>query len=138
MQDYKHLDKTEKQLSSWYNEKFREGKIGNMDFETFQNWYGTNATSCHYCGLTALETQKIVRSGKLTSKRFPQNGKHGRGTSRGMWLEVDRYDPNGKYEIGNIVPSCYFCNNDKSDVFHGDHYKKFMKDRIGFLKQLLE
>ncbi|GAA4728767.1 hypothetical protein [Flavisolibacter ginsenosidimutans] len=137
MQDYKHLDKTDKQLRSWYNDKVREGKIGNMDFDTFQNWYVTNATSCHYCGLTASESQQIVRNRKLTSKRFPQNGKHGRGTSRGMWLEVDRYNPNGKYEIGNIVPSCYFCNNDKSDVFQGDDYKKFMNDRIGFLKQLL-
>lgn len=137
MDDYKHLDKTDGQLRSWYGEKVRQQKLGNMTFEAFRTWYLTDAHSCHYCGLTALEMQLIVRSGKLTSKRFPQNGKHGRGTSRGMWLEVDRYNPEGKYELDNIVPCCYFCNNDKSDVFHGDDYKKFMKDRIGFLKQLL-
>jgi len=137
MEDYKHIEKNEKQLRSWYNEKNRAGKIGDMDFDTFQKWYFTIERKCHYCGLTEIETQQIVRNGKLTSKRFPQNGKHGRGTSRGMWLEIDKYDPAGKYEICNIVPCCYFCNNDKSDVFHGDDYKKFIKDRIGFLKQFL-
>ncbi len=137
MQDYKHLDKTDKQLSSWYKDKVRKGKIGNMDFDIFRKWYLSKATCCHYCGLTSFETQQIVRNGKLTSRRFPQNGIHGRGTSRGMWLEIDRYDPSGKYEIGNIVPACYFCNNDKSDIFHGDNYKIFMKDRIGFLKRML-
>ena len=136
MPDYKHLEKTDKQLFAWYTDKEKKGKIGNMDFTTFRNRYISSANSCHYCGLTAEESQQIVRMGKLTSKRFPQSGKHGRGTSRGMWLEVDRYDPKGKYEIGNIVPSCYFCNNDKSDVFHGDDYIKFMKDRIGFLRRL--
>lgn len=134
--DYTHLDKTDKQLRSWFSAKVRENKIGNMDFETFKDWYLTTERKCHYCGLLESESQQIVRNGKLISKRFPQNGKHGRGTSRGMWLEIDRYNPSGKYEIDNIVPCCYFCNNDKSDVFHGDDYKKFIKNRIGFLKQL--
>ncbi len=96
-----------------------------------------NATAYYYCGLTALESQQIVRRGMLKSKRFPKNGKHGRGTSRGMWLEVDRYDPTRQYQVDNIVPCCYFCNNDKSDVFHGDQYKLLAKDRVGFLRQLL-
>lgn len=137
MNQYTHLDKTDQQLYLWYKDKVRQNKVGNMDFDSFLNWYRTADKVCHYCGLTEMQSQQIVRKGHLRSNRFPQNGMHGRGTSRGMWLEVDKYDPYGKYEIGNIVPCCYFCNNDKSDVFHGDLYKKFINDRIGFLKQLL-
>lgn len=137
IEGYKHFAKTEQQLLAWYKGKVRTNKIGNMSFESFYNWYLNEATACHYCRLTALQSQLIVRTGKLKSKRFPVDGKYGRGTSRGMWLETDRYDPNGKYELSNIVPCCYFCNNDKSDVFHGDDYKVFIKDRISFMKQLL-
>lgn len=137
MEPYNHIEKTEQQLRTWYNGKLREEKIGDMDFDTFRNWYLTHAKACHYCGLTATESQQIVRRGMLKSKRFPENGKHGRGTSRGMWMEVDRYNPDGKYQVDNMVPCCYFCNNDKSDVFHGDQYKLFVKDRVGFLRQLL-
>lgn len=136
--EYKHLHKTEKQLRTWFSGKLNEGKIGNMTFIDFHNWYKAESKICHYCGLTEEQTQQIVRNGRLKSKRFPQGGIYGRGTSRGMWLEIDRYNPNGLYEIGNIVMCCYFCNNDKSDVFSGDNYKKFMKDRIGFLSQFFE
>lgn len=134
--EYKHLNKTQRQLQTWFNAKIGEDKVGNMDFDSFLNWYSTADKCCHYCQLAETECQKIVRLGYLSSKMFPKDGLHGRGTSRAMWLEIDRYDPNGKYEIGNIVLCCYFCNNDKSDIFHGDDYKTFAKDRVGFLKQL--
>ena len=54
-----------------------------------------------------------------------------------MWLEIDRYQADGKYEIPNIVSCCYFCNNDKSDIFNSDQYKLFMENRISFLRHLL-
>lgn len=134
--EYKHIPKTDTQLSNWFKEKVRQGKSNFLDFEEFKSWYDNSEKICHYCGLTEQESQKIVRT-KLTSNRFPKDGKHGRGTSRGMWLEIDRYQPKEKYEISNIVLSCYFCNNDKSDIFNGDQYKVFMKDRISFLRNLL-
>jgi hypothetical protein len=134
--DYKHTPKTDKQLSNWFNEKVRQGKSNFLNFDEFKMWYDKTEKVCHYCGLTEQECQKIART-KLKSHRFPKDGKHGRGTSRGMWLEIDRYQPDGKYEISNIVLCCYFCNNDKSDIFNGDQYKVFMKDRISFLRHLL-
>lgn len=134
--DYKHIPKTDQQLLNWFNEKVRQGKSNFLDFPEFKNWYDTSEKVCHYCGLTEQECQRIART-KLKSNRFPKDGKHGRGTSRGMWLEIDRYQPKGKYETTNIVLACYFCNNDKSDIFSGDQYKSFMKNRISFLKNLL-
>jgi hypothetical protein len=134
--DYKHILKTDTQLSNWFKEKVRQGKSNFLNFDQFKLWYDNSEKVCHYCGLTEQESQNIVRT-KLKSNRFPKNGIHERGTSRGMWLEIDRYQPDGKYEIPNIVLCCYFCNNDKSDIFNGDQYKIFMKDRISFLRQLL-
>jgi hypothetical protein len=81
--------------------------------------------------------QELSITGILTSKRFPQEGTVGRGTNRGVWLEVDRIDPNGLYSRDNCVLCCYFCNNDKSDVFAGDQYVQFFQNRVAYLRQLL-
>jgi len=77
-------------------------------------------------------------TGILTSNRFPQQGKLGRGQSRGVWLEVDRIKPKESYSPENCVLARYFCNNDKSDVFHGNDYKVFMADRVGYLRGLIK
>ncbi len=55
-----------------------------------------------------------------------------------MWLEVDRIKPKDAYSEKNCVLACYFCNNDKSDVFDGEDYKLFFQNRFKFLTQLLE
>jgi hypothetical protein len=81
--------------------------------------------------------QEISMTGILTSKRFPQNGIIGQGTNRAVWLEIDRIAPNGLYSRDNCVLCCYFCNNDKSDVFRGDVYATFFQNRVAYLRQLL-
>ena len=131
-----YISKTDKQLKDWLYRKKRD-KISQLEFKVFKDWYDNSTKKCYYCGISEIQSQKIVRTGLLKSKRFPKDGFHGRGTSRGMWLEVDRYDPNGLYQIDNMVLCCYFCNNDKSDVFHGDDYKLVIRDRILFFKRFL-
>lgn len=135
---FQFLAKTEQQLRNFYNEKKRLGKNGFENFDDFKNWYDEQTKVCHYCKLTETESQQIAVEGLLRSKRFPKNGLHGRGTSRAMWLEIDRYDPDGIYSRANCVMACYFCNNDKSDVFHGDDYMEFIKDRNVFLTRLIQ
>jgi hypothetical protein len=93
---------------------------------------------CHYCGVSEYVVQEIVTKGLLTSKRFPQNGKTGRGQNRGMWLEVDKFNPNELYSRENYVLACYFCNNDKSDVFGGQEYLELYHNRQSYLKNLLK
>ena len=131
--------KTEKQLKEWYESKRRDGSSEFIDYADFMGWYEENVKDkrCHYCELTERESQEIIHTGLLTSNRFPLNGRFSQGVNRGYWLEVDRRNPKGKYSRENCVPSCYFCNNDKSDVFTEEQYKEFMKDRIGFIKKLL-
>lgn len=127
----------EKSLKDWYNTKVRENKSEFESFEDFKEWHSQEKV-CHYCGLTEVDSQEIVHKGILTSNRFPFNGFFARGVNRGYWLEIDRKQPKGKYSRENCVLSCYFCNNDKSDVFTETQYIEFKKDRVGFLKGLLK
>lgn len=116
----------------------KQNKLNSFkDFDDFLEWYNDQTKECFYCGLKEKESQEIVYKGLLKSNRFPLGGRFARGKSRGMWLEVDRLEPKQKYSRKNCVLCCYFCNNDKSDVFHGEEYRKFMNDRIGYLRSLL-
>jgi hypothetical protein len=125
-------------LNIFYSKKNKSRKFRSS--KDFLEWYTENVSdkSCYYCGLTERESQQLVKKGLLKSKRFPIIGDlHLKGRTRGFWLELDKVDPNGPYSETNCVPCCYFCNNDKSDVFTGQQYKLFSTDRIKFLKGLL-
>lgn len=135
--NFTYQPKTMKQLKDWYIGKVRKGISNFKDFEDFYQWYSEQEKKCHYCGLQEEESQKISMLGILKSKRFPQDGIIGKGTARGVWLEIDRQNPMGKYSRNNCVLSCYFCNNDKSDIFDGNAYGEFVRDRYGYLKKLL-
>lgn len=134
---WKYEKKTEKQLNDWYKSKVREGKSDFGSLSDFRYWYDNKKKVCFYCDLSEEESQKIVHLGLLTSKRFPLNGVISQGRNRGYWLEIDKKNPNGNYSESNSELCCYFCNNDKSDVFNDVQYKEFVKDRIGFLRKLL-
>lgn len=133
-----YLKKSEKQLKNWYsNKKYsKKVKIDFKDFMSFNKWYNDKEKICFYCGLSEEFSQKIIHNGLLKSNRFPLNGKITRGVNRGYWLEIDRKNPKGNYSFENCELCCYFCNNDKSDVFGEIQYKEFITDRIGFLNRL--
>lgn len=130
-----YIPKPIEKLKSNFSQRKQKGLNSFEDFEDFFNWYNEQQKQCFYCGLQEHEMQEIVLTGILKSNRFPQNGIIGRGRSRGVWLEVDRLKPKENYSRENCVLCCYFCNNDKSDVFDGNEYKKFMKNRVQYLKQ---
>lgn len=136
---WEYKGKTKEQLESWYKGKVREELNGFESFEDFYNWYEVSVLDgkCFYCGLTERESQRIIHDGLLTSNRFPLEGRFSKGVNRGYWLEIDRRNPKGKYSRENSVPCCYFCNNDKSDVFTDEQYREFVNDRPSFLKNLL-
>jgi hypothetical protein len=131
--------KPEEQLKNWYIGKVRNLLSGFIDFEDFKDWYEKKEKKCFYCGLTEEESQRIVHDGLLRSKRFPFNGEFSQGVNRAYWLEIDRKNPNDNiYSREKCELSCYFCNNDKSDVFTAEEYKNFLTDRIGFIRGLLK
>ena len=136
--DFTYRQKTIEQLKANYNSRIKKDLNAFTSFDDFLTWYNNNEKICHYCGLTEMQSQEIVVKGLLKSNRFPQNGLTGQGKARGMWLEVDRIKPKEPYSENNCVLACYFCNNDKSDVFNGDDYKLFFQNRFEFLNQLLK
>lgn len=125
-------------LKADYLRRKQTGHDSFLNFESFEKWYNSQEKVCHYCGLLEKESQEIVMTSILKSNRFPQDGKLGRGQSRGVWLEVDRIKPKENYSPENCVLACYYCNNDKSDIFHGDDYKKFKTNRVEFLRELIQ
>jgi hypothetical protein len=129
--------RTKQQLKNWFNGKRRKEKMGFATYETFESWYNKQPKQCHYCHIEEFVVQEIVMRGLLTSARFPKIGLKARGRNRGKWLEVDRKKPLGKYSASNCVLACYFCNNDKSDVFNETQYQEFKENRAGFLRGLL-
>ena len=135
---FKYEPKPIEKLKADFSRRKQKGVNSFVDFKEFLKWYNGHEKKCYYCGLTEQESQRIVMTGILKSSRFPQNGKLGRGQSRGVWLEVDRMKPKEDYSPKNCVLSCYFCNNDKSDIFHGDDYIKFKSDRLGYLRKLIQ
>ena len=139
---FEYQPKSIKQLRNSYNNKLSKGVNGFDNFDDFIDWYFNHELvnhelACHYCGLTEKESQELVMTGLITSNRFPQKGVISRGKNRAIWLEIDRLNPKGLYSRDNCVLCCYFCNNDKSDVFGGNEYKKFFQNRVEFLSDVL-
>ncbi len=135
---FQYKPKSINQLKESYNRRKRDGLNGFESFDDFFNWYNSQELICHYCGLKEVESQELSIRGILTSNRFPKNGIIGQGKSRAVWLEVDRINPNGSYSRRNSVLCCFFCNNDKSDVFSGEMYSQFFENRVAFLRKLLK
>jgi hypothetical protein len=137
MKKYIFEARTKQQLKSWYSGKVRKNQMGFGNFETFDLWYKKQIKQCHYCHIEEVLVQEIVMRGLLTSARFPKKGLNARGRNRGKWLEVDRKKPKENYSAANCVLACYFCNNDKSDVFNETQYQEFKANRAGYLRGLL-
>lgn len=135
---FEYSPKPIEKLKADFSRRKQKGLNSFLDFESFKDWYYQQPKTCFYCGISEMECQEIAMTGILKSNRFPQDGKLGQGQSRGVWLEVDRINPKENYSPDNCVLACYFCNNDKSDIFHGEEYRKFHKDRIGYLKELIQ
>ncbi len=119
---FEYKTKPEEKLKAIFTRRIQKGLSGYVDFQELKSWYNLKEKKWYYCELKEEECQELVITGLLKSNRFPQNGLLGRGQSRGMWLEIDRLKPKENYSLENCVLCCYFFNNDKSDVFHGDEY----------------
>lgn len=94
--------------------KFNKDRhIGFGDKVKFFDWYMTQKQECHYCGISE-NTLSYIWDNRVLNRR----------PKRGL-IEVDRVDPNRGYCPKNCVLACYFCNNDKSNIFTHDQYKLF-------------
>ncbi len=128
-------------LTQWYEELKEERqaiadirnlytrKKINLPFSEFYSWYIAPERKCHYCDITESQIKMMLETGRLDTKRI---------ATRGRKLELDRKQPNLKYDdLDNLVLSCYWCNNAKTDTFTedefkkvGEVFKKIWKDRL--------
>jgi len=89
-------------------------KCPDYNYYEFKKWYINADKACHYCGIT---TEQL----SLLWARYPNLTKR----KRGKKLEIDRREPNLPYNItDNLVFSCYWCNNAKTDTFSDTEFVK--------------
>lgn len=125
-------------LSSWWEElkedriylsnlckiwksKFKNQNDWKDSFLKFKGWFDKVPKECHYCKITESEIAQLTKIlGHQLTKR-----------KRGRKLEIDRKQPNESYSIiKNLVLSCYWCNNAKTDTFSEEEFK-FIGEAIG-------
>lgn len=93
-------------------------------FEKFQKWYSNSIKECFYCSITQEQLNELYKKDKLHTKR-----------NRGRKLEIERKIPDKPYDdLGNLVFSCYWCNNAKTDTFTAEEFKK-VGEEIGKIWQ---
>lgn len=104
-----------------------EREIGFGSFEKFYYWYKNKDKKCFYCDIEEHIITSLFEKGVLKSKR-----------DRGRHLEIEKMNPDNGYSEDNCVLACYFCNNDKSDIFDEEEYPKFFQNRKEYLEKLYE
>ncbi len=86
------------------------------DFSVYKEWYLNLEKNkrCEYCQITQVELDQLWEKDEHLTTR-----------NRGRKFELDRKQPNLKYEdLSNIVYACYWCNNAKTDTFT---YEEFLE-----------
>jgi hypothetical protein len=136
IQDARDAKALKAKLKAQFNSRVKSGRNGFTSCDEYVTWYMAQPRKCTYCNVSEETVRSIVMTGKLKSARFPLNGVVTRGRSRGVNLEVDRWDSSKSYSKSNCRLACYFCNNDKSDVFDGKEYVKFFQNRKKYLDKL--
>lgn len=115
-----------KEFAPWWNELRVERerlteirnkwqiKCKDIDFIDFELWHSRTPKKCHYCNITEDELAELwARHPNLTKRK------------RGKKLEIERLEPNEPYSnTKNLVFSCYWCNNAKTDTFTKDEFLK--------------
>jgi hypothetical protein len=90
-------------------------------FEQFQQWFNLEVFNqgCSYCQITNNQT-RFLYNAQRNGLRMDGT----RGGKRGRRLEIDRRNPNLKYDVlDNLVWCCYWCNNAKSNFFTDEEFK---------------
>ena len=122
-----------KRVRTLYHNKKNLEDFKFQNFNSFYKWYikqyQIQNGKCYYC----KTDEKIISA--LFEKKF-HNRKR---TTRGKHLEIERRNSTDNlYSAENCVLACYFCNNDKSDIFDEPEYLEYLKDRKGFLNSQFE
>ncbi len=86
----------------------------------FKNIFGKDEDerACHYCGISEKHISDLIVSDQIGTKRLWQRGRN---------IEIDQMKPDDGYTKNNIVLSCYWCNNAKTDEFSYEEFRPIAK-----------
>ncbi len=91
---------------------------------------GRYGSHCHYCGVQTWVPGSVYRDKILAT--FPEKsppGKHRRHAIGGRMFTIEHLDPQengGTNSIGNLRPSCHFCNVHRGHACDHETYKKYI------------
>lgn len=103
-----------KKLKRIFNNSY---KTAFMEISTFEKAYGLNR-KCGYCGISEKQINILIDQNKIFTKRL---------VTRGRRMEIDKIKAEGFYEEDNIILSCYWCNNAKTDEFTLNEFKEIAR-----------
>lgn len=91
-------------------------------FSDFEKIYNQDPEKriCHYCHINDKEIELLDTKRHIKTKR-----------PRGYMMEIDRIKANHEYSKDNVVLSCYWCNNAKSDEFSEHEFSSHIGPGIG-------
>ena len=120
----KHMERvieeeSNKKSLKQYKEKYKKYFEDRMSLETFKEfWEKENGRCCGYCGISEKQIISLDSDNEIKTKRF---------YSRGKTMEIDKIKADGEYTKCNIILSCYWCNNAKTDEFSLEDFKCIAK-----------
>jgi hypothetical protein len=131
---YKYIQKRKSFLSNKINQIIEEGEdlsFSNDQMYLFFIWWENEPKICYYCHLPEKLLSVLHLMPEHINKRYPKRGKS---------LEIDRKQSNLAYtNLNNLVLSCYWCNNAKTDTFTdkefleiGSVIKNIWEKRLGY------
>lgn len=99
-------------------------RFGFQNSDNLANWWPDKLKSqqgcCDYCKTPIKLIRDLIDNNLLAGR--PVKGKG----VRGPCLELERMDHNAGYAPSNCVLICYYCNNDKSNVYSRTEYIEFL------------
>jgi len=76
---------------------------------------------CCYCESHIADIKLLIEKEIIKPRRVKGDG------VRGPRFEIERMDSvTNVYEPANCMLACYYCNNDKSNVYDAEDYKKYL------------
>ncbi|MGE0632467.1 MAG: hypothetical protein AB7O96_08675 [Pseudobdellovibrionaceae bacterium] len=117
------LEKEKKRIckSVYKHEKHEQGF---NDSDALATWWieqlKIQKGCCNYCDTSIKLIRDLIDNDLLAGR--PVKG----DAIRGCNLELERKDHKFGYTPENCVLICYYCNNDKSNVYPWDEYKKYL------------
>lgn len=98
--------------------------IGFQSSDNLANWWMERLKAqrgcCDYCQTPISLIKELIAANLLSGRSVKGVG------LRGPCLELERMDSKGGYTPSNCVLICYYCNNDKSNVYSRKEYIEYL------------